>query len=126
MALVAVRRGCQCRNRSWAYHVIISTPKTGDAEFALVVSDAFSQRLGLGRQPAPGASSRWGAAGRGVRRLVGPGAGGGKTSRCWRLTASLGFSPPRTVERRPSVEGDSVPDVITTEARHLLLPQLPR
>ena len=68
-------------------------PETGDAEFALVVSDAY-QRLGLGRHLLQRLIEI--ARERGVKRLVGLILS--ENTPMLALTGSLGFTPPVEVE----------------------------
>jgi acetyltransferase len=68
-------------------------PETGDAEFALIVSDAH-QRLGLGRQLLRRLIEV--ARERGVKRLVGLVLS--ENAPMLALTASLGFTPPATMD----------------------------
>jgi acetyltransferase len=84
-------------------------PETGDAEFALVVSDAY-QRQGLGRHLMQRLIAV--ARERGVQRLIGEVLA--ENAPMLRLMRSLGFSPPVWVEDQVvRVEMD-----LTTAAPH--------
>ena len=92
MALVAVRRDADGEMILGVSRYYL-TPESGDAEFALVVSDS-AQRQGLGRhlmERLIGVAKE-----RGVHKLTGLVLA--ENVPMLRLMASLGFSPPRTVE----------------------------
>jgi acetyltransferase len=92
MALTAVLRD-DSGSRSLGVSRYYLNPETGDAEFALVVSDAY-QRQGLGRHLMQRLISV--ARERGVQRLVGQVLI--ENTPMLRLLNSLGFSPPVPVE----------------------------
>jgi acetyltransferase len=92
MALAAVLRD-DGRPRLLGVSRYYLNPQTGDAEFALVVSDAY-QRQGLGRHLMQRLIAV--ARERGVRRLVGEVLA--ENAPMLRLLHSLGFSPPVSIE----------------------------
>ncbi len=92
MALIAVRREADGEKILGVSRYYLN-PETGDAEFALVVGDAY-QRQGLGRhlmERLIGVAKE-----RGVQKLTGLVLA--ENTPMLRLTTSLGFSPPRQAE----------------------------